>query len=178
MKKTSHSKNIFIFAIVANLAVWGGYYMLFSIVKEKDKNTSALENTISLASEKDAQLLSAQKLLDDTVEDRREVDSHIVAKDKVVEFLEFVESLGNPEADVNISSIERGPFEEKNVLMENLIIQVTVKGSWNDVFSFLSRAELMPFKSVIEQARLEKVEDKELGDIWRADLRFNVIKFI
>ncbi len=87
------------------------------------------------------------KIYDNSKDDRTKVSSFLVKEDKIVNFIEMVEKVGNDShIDLELSSISNDDAKVK--------AQVNAKGSWSGILTALTMIENLPVSSTISNVKM------------------------
>lgn len=165
MEHSSKTKQILLSTVVMIIAVPVLYIMLFINIKEKNNNVSALTNEVDIVLQKEIKLRSVKFLIRDTLQERADLDSHFVADDEIIDFIETIENLGADSGakieitNVSISSIEKKEDDQVNI-SELLNLDFKIKGRFIQMFHFLSMLEKLPFKIDILRVNFENISEK------------------
>lgn len=165
MRHSSKTKQILLISVISVIAVSALYVMLFLNIKEKNNNISALVNEVDIILQKEIKLRSVKHIINDTKDDRAKLDSHFVADDEIINFIETIENLGADSdvkvevTDVSVSSAGAEADSQVNI-SELLNLNFKIEGSFAQMFHFLSMLEKLPFKIDILRVNFEKVSDE------------------
>lgn len=109
------------------------------------------------------------KRFNSTTESRSKLKSFFIVGDKVVDFIEQVEKIGDySKTDLELSSISNSPGIVK--------AKVSVKGSWSGVMTALSLLENLPLSANLKNIRLDVSGDQAKGQhVWNLGLEIEVL---
>jgi len=169
----NHIRNIFIFSVIFSVFVISVYAFVFFMIRSGNMKISELRSDITTVLGREHQLRSSRDIVLDTELSRAELDSYLISKDGVVDFLESIESFADTaRVPVEVRSVEIEPIPS-SAAVHNLSVIIAVEGRWEDVFYFLDLLESQPLSISTSRMNLEK--DKE-GGVWRLTLDFKVLK--
>ena len=160
------------------IAVVTTYTVFFVGIKNKNEDISIIVNEIDSSIEKEAKLKSVKKLIEDTENERKKLDTYFVTDNSVVDFIESIEALAKEvEIDTEVVSVD---ISENDKISEALLLSLEVEGLWSNLFYFVSLIEELPFKIGISKVDIKAVyEDanktKSSGS-WKGVINFNVLK--
>lgn len=154
------TKQTLLIVLFLVLAVLGGYYFLFDMIKAKNKQVSLFYQEIDLYSQRESMRRTTEKTAEELSEKIQKLDSYFLHKDDVVPFIESIEKAGKksgveasivsvgvsgaPEMVESSGTSSGGVVQDKN--SEVLALRLDVKGTWSDVLSFVSYIENLPYK--------------------------------
>lgn len=185
MKQFKTIKQILIPAIIIAIVSIIIYILFFNNIKEKNKEISIITNEIDIAIQKEIELKSIKNLIADTEDDREQLETYLIADDKIADFIEEIENLGRyAGADIEIMSvsISDNKYEGKvqDTVSELLHLEFKADGKWSSVFRFFALMEKLPFKINISRANLEviyKDANKRISSgNWRGFFSITVVK--
>lgn len=141
-------------------SVYGYMYYTISISFEKTVKAKDAVNSASLARERESNFLQTYEK---TASSWVKLQSFFVDSDKVVDFIEAVESLGSQsKSKLSISSIEADNLENSSAGKEGKVrLRINAKGSWQSVMKALSLAEILPYKVSINNVQATVSKDLE-----------------
>lgn len=142
MKINHRHYTLIVFALATTSLVFMGYVFIYkNTIKQAEYYINATKEVESQNNKKQYE----KKLLgifDISVNKRQKIESLLVHEDKVVNFIEEVETVGvNSKTALELSSIENSDGKIK--------AKVEVKGSWANVITALMLLENLPFGSSI-----------------------------
>ncbi len=158
------------------------YVVLFSIIREDNQTISEIQGKINSALRREQQLQSAQLLVRDIMNEGDELNSLFIPSDGVVAFLETIESLNRTTGaliEVETVDLEQVSFletEKEKEFVEFLKMNISVEGSWREVFYAISLIENMPLGSTVHQMSLEETRGSSRGWTGLMDISFAKLK--
>lgn len=169
--------------ITANVvAIFAVAFLLISITT-KNQSSLVLEKQLKEEEIKLADLQMLKNLVDNTKEQRAYISGLLVDKDKIIDFLDLVESLGQTSgAKINVVSVnEESPDVSSGVVK----IRFNVTGSWEQVFRTISMLDHLPSALSVNEMQISKeVSTENAGGksvpartFWSANIGAEVIKF-
>ena len=156
MKNISNTSKILIASIFLVILVYCIYGLLFWTIKGENEKVSILSNEAKIDLQKDESLRATKVSLSNNKDSIENIDSHFLAPDGVVGFIEGLESLGR-EAGVSISVASvtvEADSKNKNDFKETLRLRVITTGSWSNTYYFISLLENLPLSAEIKNATL------------------------
>ncbi len=195
MKKTP-AAHLLVLALLPSLSVIlvVGYIFVFGQIMDKNKNVSSMLNDAEVQNSVNNGQQSLQDILANTKDDRDKIGAIVLSDDKVVNFIEAVEALGDvTHTHVTTSSVNVNEGGAANTGL--LTMQVTVGGAWQNIMQFTSLIENMPYKISINAMDVKvgnanadtsvdttTTKDKKPAVVvrsapqWQANLTINVVK--
>jgi len=169
-KKTKQILTLFLLVDIAiTLLVVLSY---FAILKTNSEG-AALKDQIINVRQKIANVEKEKNLFAEIEKDARKVESFIVAKDGVVDFVERVEKLGE---NLNLKTETRSIATESAAIQERLNVILSAEGSWQNVFRFIKLLELLPFNVSVKDVGLENVNAQDKKNLWVLNTTISVVK--
>ncbi len=176
--KTNHL-SLLIFAITVTIfvaSIYGYLYYKITVAGQKISEAQYVIESAKLAKEREKSFLDRYN---STASKWASLQDFFVHSDRVVDFIEVIESLSNQsKSTVTISSIDADNLDNAAVGKEGLIrVRINAKGSWVSVMRALSLAEVLPYKMSINNVRLNVANNdsgntKDAQRIW--DLNFDL----
>lgn len=173
-KNINSTKKDLIVVVLAFIVSLGLLFLLLTeTYKEKDV-ISEYKIEISEKVNDNQQLRGVKDLLRSTEEERKMLDSYFIGLNETVSFIEYIESLGIIAGVlVSIDSVKEDELEH----FEEVNMNVSVEGGGEEVFSFLTLLENIPYYIDIYKTRIEKVKDKKTSNVyWTGSFEFFVPK--
>lgn len=170
--------------LVVLIAIAGGL-LAIAIFMHWDVHRKNVEITEAVASiealrQDEHELRVIEDVLKNTRVEVEELKTRFVGREQEVLFIEFVERLAHVQGlQVSIESIEEHAIE-KNELIEKMVMNVNIKGSFIDVSKFVRVVEQMPHHVVIGPVKIKKViVTNETGNevvSWEGRITMEVLK--
>lgn len=161
--RSSKTKQLFIF--YAFLAVIGlaGYVFFFLYVERAGARTAAAAAEIVNLEQQKEQYSQYNSAIKNIQDNKAILDRRLVDKDKLVNFLEAIEGLKDTTgALVSVQSIKEG---ESKTVIKNLRLDISVEGTWEQVYRFFTLLENMPFNMTLEKVTIGKSADSWHGTV-------------
>jgi Tfp pilus assembly protein PilO len=116
-------------------------------------------------------------LVDETKDDRDRVSTYILSTDGVVALLKEIESLAvGSGAEIKIVSVTEGVIAgEERGLFKEVVIALSIDGSYGAVRHAVALLEALPYATKISQIRMESRQDGK-KTVWTVPLVFSVLK--
>ncbi len=166
MKKKLHQQMIF--AMVCVLLSAGALLLLLWSVRHTQASIGTLTGTLVASSTHQTSETLLQRRVEETKQQRADVDAYFVDVSALVPFLEQIEDLARiagVSSKVVAVSEETRPLSDvqggkgKNATYGVISVTVSFKGAWAQAYRFLSLVEHIPYVSRIERAELSQVEE-------------------
>jgi hypothetical protein len=126
------------------------------------KHTSTVQAELQLEEEK-AKLSSIQAIttmLNDTKDDRQYLSELFVDKQSVVDFLEFVESIGGiSHSKLTVESVD---FAEADSNADLATVRFNARGTWPQIAKVISLSDHLPMAAVITSVQIVKEQNDEV----------------
>ena len=185
LKTVGKAWKVFCIALCFNLIVVSAYSYAFINIQQKNKHTSELlSESATLTAQKENQGATKENV-SETVAVRNELDTYFIPQNGVVPFLNLLQSLGTENhltLKVVSVGIDVAPLSPD--ILEEVLANLEVTGTWSDVSRFAALVELMPYKVYLNTVNLEKVSDATVSSSksasaapsWKGDLTIGVLK--
>lgn len=159
MKINSRHYILIIIAFICLSVAVYGYYFLYKRTIVQAGNHQNIVNEINDASSKSQTTQDLLKIYDSTKDSRDKLPSYLVDKNKIVNFIEMVEGVGDrSNTELELSSISN---DEATIRAK-----IQVKGSWTGVMSALIMIENLPLSLTINNVRLDSNGDPTKNHSW------------
>lgn len=183
----SKTIKIIIFLSILNSIVFGSCFYLFMNINNVDKEVSLRLNQIESEVKKDESLRSIKNLMNDTKEDRGQIERLFVQPNGTVDFIETVELLGRTaDVKIEVESVGVSAFKNKTASSTTELFNLSFKteGSWQNTMHLLSLLDNMPYKISFENVNLSKISGSSGSDknkeenpsYWNGSFNFTVLK--
>jgi len=167
-----HKTSLIVFGITMLLACVS-YGLLFSSIREKEKNISVLLGTIEVETKKSLALKSFSAVIETTREERDMLRARLLHSKDVVSLIEEIETLGEERGllvrfdhvDVKNGESEDAPY---------LSMGIHVEGDARAITEFLSLLELLPHALSFEKVFIDQVSE---GNSWEGDITVYLFNF-
>lgn len=173
-------------ALVFFLIAFAGYAGLFYLIRTGNEEISIMRAQVEQEVNREQRLIGFQSIIRDTELERSELDTYFIGRDGVVSFLELLESFGDTaNVSVEVSTVE--VVTERRVTTQNgkevelpppavesLQVIVSVGGSFEEVFHYLTLLETMPFHTAINSVSIERARSE--GVAWSGLFGFDTLK--
>ena len=185
----SFPKKIFLTILFLNVIALAAYTFLFLEIKKKNEFALSSLGDIKSQTTKEKKFEAVLDNLANTEGERNKLDTFFIQNNSfgVVQFIEKIEYLAkysNLSLDVKSILLSNQNLDEKNnaSLIENMKLNLDVKGSYSDIVYFLKFLELLPYKLYIDRVSIEKkeIEVMEEGlaplDSWDGKFDLTILK--
>ncbi|MEI7462869.1 MAG: hypothetical protein WCK03_00560 [Candidatus Taylorbacteria bacterium] len=112
----------------------------------------------------------------------KKVSGSFVGSDDSLSFIRYLESLGdNTGADVSLTSVDNiAPVDGDLANNGYVSTKISVRGSWQAVVKTLMLSENMPYKVMIDNVQLTKVNDGKSKEsaLWSLNFDLSAVKLI
>jgi hypothetical protein len=182
--KTNHI-SLLILAITVTIfvaSIYGYLYYKITISGQKISEAQYVIESAKLAKEREKSFLDRYT---STASKWASLQDFFVHSDKVVDFIEVIESLSSQsKSTVTISSIDADNLDNAAVGKEGLIrVKINAKGSWVSVMRALSLVEVLPYKMSINNVRLNVINNdsgntKDAQKTWELNFDLQVAMIV
>lgn len=168
---------IIIFGIL-NIAFLSLYVFAYFYIQGKMIAVAEIKQEVNTIREENEQLANLTSVIRQIESDQAQLRSYFVEQNDIIIFLEELESLGDVTgAVVEVKTIEE--IEGDGTYGNQLDLNVTAQGSWEEVYHFLTLLENFPIKLVIDQSEMRTIEavstEENPEEIWLSVLNFRVL---
>ena len=185
MKLFNSIKSVLIFmTCIVIVAVVIDIYVFSNLVKENKQVISIAEQISNKLNQNKRNEISENIITKNQI-DISKKNSYFVNGDRVVGFIESIESLGRQSGIVaTIDNIQAEDFsfssaEATSSLMklQNLHLRIKTEGSWAGTYKFASLLESIPQKSALESVSFVKNDDSEKpkNSAWRGEFNLTAV---
>lgn len=174
------SKKIFIFFIIANLAVLSASVVMFVFILNKEQKFLTLKKQIA---EQEMQLNDAESLknlIKNTKEQQEYLAGLFINKDKITDFLSSIEALSKVSgAAINVISVDD---KKDKITGDTIKIRFSATGSWAEVFRTVLLIDYFPAALSLSQLQISKGVPELNADklnperLWSANFEVVVMK--
>lgn len=156
-------------------SIYGYLYYKINVSEQKISEYQYVIESAKLAKEREKSFLDRYT---STASKWSSLQNFFVHSDKVVNFIEVIESLSDQsKSTVTISSIDADNLDNAPAGKEGLVkMKINAKGSWSSVMRALSLTEVLPYKVSINNVRLSVANEdsKSVTDQKMWDLNFDL----
>lgn len=129
--------------------------------------------TAAAAKAHERELASLVRVVNDTKQEREELDSYVLSDEGVIDFLTLIESVAKEQGvELKTSNLTE---QDGGATFERVGALVTVAGTYESIAQTLAIFESLPYQSGITSIVLTKDADSENG--WAAQIELAVTKF-
>ena len=173
--KLTATKKIVILLILLSMAAYGAASILFLKIKRINENVSFLQNNIESDLNRQTVLQAVKTIVLDTEYERSKLDTYIVGKQNVVDFITLVENTASHiKLPLDVTSFNE--IESPKSSYTELSLKAATSGAWADVVRFLALVETLPYKNSIKEATFDKRKEGE-KEKWFTTIQVNTLKF-
>lgn len=169
--------------LIITAVLIGIFLFLSFMMNGKISDTINKTDQIKKQIENEESFSFMQKNIEDNQANENEIAKYIIPPNSVADFIKLLKSIVatsslksqvgsiTAESSANLSSIDA----------ELLNVNITVEGTWSNIYFFLKLLETYPLKIDIENVSLKQFADytvkgKQVPQ-WSADVEFTVVKF-
>jgi len=168
---------IFILAIVV-LGFCIALYFAYNQINAKGEHIVELTEQSAQNSQAQEEMKNLESSLNVIEPQAQKINSYLIAPDGEVDFINQVESLA--QADklkivINSVAIKNSP-DLTDEGMEYLTLRITVDGSWNGSYRFLSELLNLPYQISLTQADLSAPSNTQTSSGWESVFDIQVLK--
>jgi hypothetical protein len=180
-----NARNTLIPATLALLLSVGVYVYIFFQVNNAGREVDSIEQKIEAEHEKTRRRDAVRTTLEDTEDDRVELESRLLKDATLVSFFETLETLafeagvkteiGRISENVELDLIIPDPTEEgadtkpvrnpASDSLEWLQLDIKATGTWSQVYRFLSYIELLPYETQQSNVRLQTIATPSIVEL-------------
>ncbi len=160
-----------IFAVFS--VVYG--YVIY-IVFDTNREVGVLEESVNIEARREEHLRSLKNVLLDTESERAKLNELFLADNNIVQFIERIERLGlltGVSLDTRSVGIQKAGGDGD--VYEWLKISVSVRGSWSELYHFLSLIENLPVAVFLDKARFNYSTGADVSE-WGGTFDLRVAK--
>lgn len=148
-----------IFFLAAVLLVFLGLMPLLTGLLKTSKELAGQKDTLALIEGQIAALEEFQKNNSVYQANVKKIDASFISEEAPIEFIEFLENEAQKQGlDIIISSVKEA--SEKKSLRVTTVFQMAIGGPFPKCLTFLKRLEESPWLIKIDQANIDRVEEK------------------
>lgn len=163
-----------VFIVVAGLVIVGVYFLLFGqIQKERDKVLS-LRRELAVIEKKQKNIQSLERLLDETEEQKRDVENIFVDDKTVVRFIEELERLAEITGAVLEIKDASLPRTDEDL---GPTFSMEIEGSFKNIFRYLELLENVPFQVEFNEIRFVKPGGAGGAGAWSLAIVLRVLSY-
>ena len=150
---------ILIFVVLACILALGVYGVFYHALSSEVAATSEKESRIALLKDKEEEIVTQKKLIDESKEMRSALEKYFVSEEDLVSFLEPFELLGpTTGTDMTLSSVDVvTPQGDTTTGMPALAISISAEGTFSSVYHLLALLEDLPYEVQIGQVSLSRI---------------------
>lgn len=178
MQTDTRAKQVLVIASLYLVLILAGYIFLFFHIQNKSTEANTIQEEIALIREQNAQFRNLSGVVKNIDTNREKLNNFFVDDEKIVGFLETLESLSDSSgAEVKVKTINE--IEKEKNKPAQLSLNVTAEGSWGEVYHFLSLLENIPLKLTLDQTQMRIVnsfDEEAVEEKWLGVFNFRVLK--
>jgi hypothetical protein len=170
-KKTK--RLVYVFFLLNILVLVISVFVLY-IVYKKYNSVALLEKRVKVTEDRKDKIISTKRLILNTKEDIKNLNSYFVDSDNMVGFIKDIETLGkNAGVSLVLSSVDIS--DDGNGLLS---LKFTTEGDWSGLMYLLSLVESMPVKMVVNNVSFAKQDIKQGKKYWDGKFSITLLSFI
>ncbi|OGI88065.1 hypothetical protein A2995_01805 [Candidatus Nomurabacteria bacterium RIFCSPLOWO2_01_FULL_33_24] len=184
MNQTYKNNTLLIIIILINILAISAYVYLFQSVKQANQRNSLISSEIKNYSENKDRIISLRNIIKSTEEERDNLNSHFIDKNKINHLLDLIEKIGeDSKTNLEINSVNLSPKssdKNKNILK----IDFKASGSFQNISKLLLLLENAPLEFDFEKVYFNKTENErkeeseDIFDLWNSSFTINLISFL
>jgi Tfp pilus assembly protein PilO len=176
---TSRTKNIAVVLGISTAVILIACYGLYYLTKKKVESTKTLEAQVQEYTESEDKDRALKALLTESEPNITELQSRIVAADGTVSFIEAVESLARHQNILlKVKSVNVEPYPTQKELFEQLKLEISMEGSWENCYTFASVVENLPYKIRVQNVSFVRQGEAVKGaSPWAGAMSIVVLKY-
>lgn len=174
----SESKKIFVILMILNLLAIIAIGLVVTLIYKNYNSSLSFRQQSMDELAKVSDLTSLKQIVSDTADERKYIESLFVDKEQVIDFLNFIESLGKQSgADVKVISVDEGSVEDP---VNYTTIRFEAVGNWDQVFKTVSLVDHISAAFSVLDLQLNKNHVVDNGKdsilLWSATINAKVLK--
>lgn len=169
MKINSRHYILIIFALASMVVSIYGYFFVYKETVKQAENYIHTSKELEDEDNKERGEKELIRIYDSSKESRTKLMSFLVNENKVVDFIETVEGVGDDSGTkIELSAINKDT--------EKIKARVDAKGSWTGIMRALVLLENLPFSATIRNVRIDTLNDLGKGaHAWNLSLEIEVL---
>ncbi|MFA6338605.1 MAG: hypothetical protein WCW87_00900 [Candidatus Paceibacterota bacterium] len=174
------------------------YFFVYYQIQSKYENVFSLKSEVSKVFQNENNSFFLKKAFVDIESERKNINSHILAHENVVDFIQMVETLGKDNnLDISIESVQTEDISNSDDVLpvENMKIRIKTEGGFENSYRFISLLENIPYKTDFKTVYLNvrgsdlssedsllpggnlKKKSSSVSQKWSGIIDMNVLKF-
>ncbi len=168
----NRTKSFLIVSFIVAITLLATLIFVVYSIRSKNRQASELLNTADRIAEATVLADSIDNIKAEAGSDLEALEDLTLSSDKLIVFIESIEDVGRQlKLDMNISSVER--VEDKKATEPSVFRMVLdARGSWLSTFAFLRALENLPYRVMVDEINLSRVE---IG--WQAKVILSIHSF-
>ncbi|MBI2045918.1 MAG: hypothetical protein HYT28_00635 [Parcubacteria group bacterium] len=164
MNRYSTTWRVTYFAGVSAIVIFAVYGFAVFFLFQNIEQSALLSGEITEQTQTEEHLRLLKNNIQGTEEERAKIEARFVSEDGMVSFIEQVESLG----EVSSSKVVLRSVSIEGEKNEALKLELSITGSFSEVFHFMALAEHLPFQvSFVKMSMLKLPKDTKSNE-WEA----------
>jgi len=161
------------------LVILASFIFVIFLISRVNKKLSTLENDLKIETEKENIIQNLARIMSDTKDERKIIDSYYISPNGVVLFINDIENYAYKaglEPDiVSVDILERLP---KHPTFQTFKIDLRVEGNWSSVKHFIDTIDALPYSKTIKSMRIDKQSKNATSspELWDAEVVVDVLK--
>ena len=155
MKDNFHTTRKIIVRVVMFAVLLAGYLYLTHLISLTSERTEIISKETEVLLEKERELISLNRLIENTKKDRANIETIFVKKENIVQFLDFLEELGKgSHTTLKINSIDTVSDKDKK---DTIKLALESSGSFREIYAFILLIENSPYDMIFDKLYLQNV---------------------
>lgn len=160
MKRSSSTKIVFIVSSVLALVAGSSLTALVYII-DKDANALAEQSAaLALREAEEKERLDTARLLEDTLEERTELKTHVLTESSIITFITDLETIAAQQA-LEFTTQTITPAVTPDPLFDQLTIEFSFTGKQEQVVFLLELLESLPYHSTIQTVSVREINPEQ-----------------
>jgi len=186
MKTPLNTKSIFLISILVFVTVLSVSSLIFWKLSIKKFEVTEVIKQFQFQETRKEEVKKLSREIKDFSEELEKVESLLLGRDQeaVVNFIERVENIAlESQVNVSLETVLVSPLSDEKLKdnFENLNLEVTANGGWEEIIRFLGLIENLPYQIIIKDLSLEepkvlRLSGEEVVGPWTLSIVFDVLK--
>lgn len=171
---TKRTKAIAIFSCALLVLSISSFGVVSYFVRHTQESFVVRQEEVLTVRSNTQELLALERLVNESVGEREELTTYILQDENVIDFLSFVERLGNEHGVVFTTEALDVRSAEQD--FEELFMRVSVIGTYDSVKHMLRLLETLPQQSYISDVSINDLGGVEGSDTWQGSFSLHITK--
>lgn len=177
MKETTTIRNSLLFIVLLNIIAVSVCGYLFYSIKTKVELTAELSHKLAEDTNQGKVISDAEQELKSLEKKVSELDSYILKEKDLLVFLTEIESTAKAvgvsiKKEIKDISVPNQKTDVKGPLLQ---FNISVEGSWSEVWAMLALIENIPYQIDMQNFSVRVSPDEKSGNVWKGEIGFIVV---